>query len=161
MKHSIAELSNINSERKANSENSALTCSARPAKVTRKRSKPHRGADGARVGFGVRFRIASGGRALQRPGVGVAVRADFGDLPDALAGSAGGGTDGDAAACEPEDGVDGGVGVPGTAGAARLRRRVAWGSTFARCLSSRARPAVKGPAVTEALRRICGIKRIA
>ena len=41
------------------------------------------------VGFGVRFRIALAGRALQvhasGPGVGVAFGVDFGDLPDQAA----------------------------------------------------------------------------
>ena len=66
-KHIITEVFKINSERKTNSENSAWTCSARPAKARRKRGKtnsPRRplrrlGALKAPpVGFGVRIRTA-------------------------------------------------------------------------------------------------------
>ena len=46
------------------------------------------GAEGAPVGFGVRFRIALAGRALQvharGPGVGSAFGVDFGELPDSV-----------------------------------------------------------------------------
>ena len=87
----IAEFSKINSERKINSGNNAWTCSARPAKVRRKRSKTHSprrlGAPKAPCGFWSALshrlgRPRAASPCAPGPGVGFAFGVDLGDHPD-------------------------------------------------------------------------------